>query len=99
MRHRGAQLQREGAGEEFIKMFVKILKDIQLRPDGFIFHRRGSRIELDTKNVMGKKQHALIYQQGEHYGTVGDCCEYITHARLLDLQRDGYVMIGERVGA
>jgi len=76
-----------------MKTQVRILRDIQLRRDGHVYTVRCSRVEYDTKRPTGKKLHYLLYQQGSHYGTVGDCCDMLTHAELLDLQRKGFVQI------
>lgn len=76
-----------------MKTAITILKDIQLRPNGQVFYRRSSRIDYDSKRPVDKKLHALIYQQGDRYGEVGDCCEYLTHAELLNLARTGFVRL------
>jgi len=76
-----------------MKSHVRILRDIQLRPHGHVYTVRCSRVELDTKRPTKKKLHALIHQQGSHYGTAGDCCDYLTHAELLDLQRKGFLHV------
>lgn len=70
---------------------VVILRDIQLWPNGHIFTKRCSSIEYDAKNPKAKKVHQLIYQQGDRYGTVGDCCEYLTHEKLLELEAAGHI--------
>lgn len=73
---------------------ILILRDIQLRKGGHIFTKKCSAIEYDAKRPVNKKLHQLVHQQGEHYGTVGDCCEYLTHAELMRLAATGYIEIG-----
>lgn len=72
---------------------VKILNDIQLRENGHIFTKNLSVIEYDSKRPRKNKTHLLIYQQGREYGTIGDCCEYLTHQELEMLSAAGYVQI------
>ena len=55
------------------------------------FPRHRSFIDYDAKRPIEKKQHQLIYQQGDHYGLVGDMCSNLTHEELLALERDGFV--------
>ena len=81
-----------------MKTTVTILKDIQLRKDSHVFHRRTAQIEYDSQSPRHKKLHQLIFQQGDHYGTIGDCCDYLTHDLLLDLERGGFVRINGRIG-
>jgi hypothetical protein len=80
-----------------MKTHVTILRDIQ-RPNGHTYYARSARVEYDRKRPVDKKEHLLIFQQGDRYGEVGDCCEYLTHAELLDLQRKGFLMISGRIG-
>jgi hypothetical protein len=80
-----------------MKTTVTILKDIQLRENSFVFHRRSARVVYDSSSTRSKKLHQLIFQQGDRYGEVGDCCDYITHDQLLELERTGFVRIGGRV--
>jgi hypothetical protein len=80
-----------------MKTQVCVLRDIQLRPNGHVYTLRCSRIEYDAKRKTEKKLHYLIHQQGSRYGTVGDSCDMLTHAELLNLQRKGFVqVIGRR---
>lgn len=72
---------------------VVILRDIQLHPDGHVFTKKCSRIEYDAKKPILKKLHQLVHQQGERYGTVGDCCEYLTHDQLRKLEESGHIRI------
>ena len=74
------------------KTTVMILRDIP-RGSYSVFIRHRSRIEYDAKNPIAKKNHQLIYQQGDHYGTVGDMCNYLTHDELLELEQQGYIRI------
>jgi hypothetical protein len=76
-----------------MKTTVTILKDIQMRANGHVFHRRSSEINYDSRLPRDKKLHQLLFQQGDYYGEVGDCCEYITHELLLELERGGFVRI------
>jgi hypothetical protein len=76
-----------------MKTSVRILRDIQLRRDGHVYTLACSRVDYDAKRPTEKKLHYLIHQQGSYYGTVGDCCDMLTHAELLDLQRKGFVQI------
>lgn len=72
---------------------VQILRDIK-RPDYRLpFYAHTVRIEYDAKAPRARKTHQLIYQQGPCYGTVGDCCDYLTHDELLELERQGFVRI------
>lgn len=80
-----------------MKTTVTILRDIQLRENSFVFYRRTARIEYDSQSPRNKKLHQLIFQQGDHYGNVGDCCDYLTHDQLLDLERAGFVRIDGRI--
>lgn len=68
-----------------------ILKDIT--PRGYLqpFIRHRSFIEYDTNRPRAKKAHALVYQQDDQYGTVGDRCAYLTHEELLELERTGFI--------
>ncbi len=75
---------------------VTILNDIQLRKDSHVFTKRVSVLNYDAKRPRAKKRHQLLYQQGERYGTVGDCCAYLTHAELEMLEASGYVRINRR---
>jgi hypothetical protein len=72
---------------------VIILRDFQVEEGGQVFTRKCSTIEYDTKRPTEKKWHHLVYQQGERYGTVGDCCEYLTDQQLHDLVFKGHVRI------
>jgi hypothetical protein len=77
-------------------MTVTILKDIQPCEGYSVFYRQSTRIEYDAKRRQDKKQHALIYQQGPQYGSIGDNCYFLTHDELLDLERRGFVRITGR---
>lgn len=37
-----------------MKIFVKVLKDIQLEPNGHVYTRRCSRVVYDSKNPVNK---------------------------------------------
>jgi hypothetical protein len=76
-----------------MKTTVTILKDIQMQPNAHIFRRRSSELNYDSKLPRAKKLHQLLFQQGDYYGEVGDCCEYITHEQLLELERTDFVRI------
>lgn len=67
-------------------MRVTILKDIPGRYQ--VYPKQLSGIHYDKR-----RGHQLYYQQGRSYGQVGDCCEYITHETLMELQETGYVRI------
>jgi hypothetical protein len=72
---------------------VEILKDIRRPHFTNPFFARTARIKYDAKAPRAKKQHALVFQQGNHYGLVGDCCDYLSHEELLELEREGAVRI------
>jgi len=72
---------------------ITILKDIQLRKGGHVYTRKVSALKYDANRAKAAKRHQLLYQQGEQYGTVGDCCDYLTHDQLLQLEADGYIHI------
>lgn len=83
-------------------MTVTLLRDIPYseirgRQSVTVFFKTRSKIEYDTKQPITKKRHALIYQQGPYYGTIGDCCDYLTHDELLDLERRGFISINGRI--
>lgn len=79
-----------------MKTSVEILKDIQLRENGFVFFRRSAHIRYDARSPRDRKLHTLLFQQGDGYGEAGDCCEYLTHGQLSDLERRGFVRIHGR---
>lgn len=71
---------------------------IQLKP----FHTRtfktswfpmGTRIILDKKRIITKKQHQITWQSGPQYGSVGDMTDYISHEELLELEQQGVIRI------
>lgn len=76
-------------------MKVELLTDIKTDDLG-VFYKSSSRIEYDAKSPTLHKLHALIYQQGPSYGSVGDKCSYLTHDRLLLLEAAGNVRIARR---
>ena len=78
-------------------MRVVILKDIKRPMYREPFYARSAHVEYDAKAPRGKKQHALVFQQSNHFGTVGDCCDYLIHEELLQLERDGFVCIETRI--
>lgn len=71
------------------KPTVTILRDIKRPGYTTPFYARTARIDFYS----AKKGHQIIYQQGPRYGSVGDCCDDLTHAELLELERDGFVRI------
>ena len=76
-----------------MKTVISILVDIH-RPDfSMPFYKQSSRLEYDAKSPTTKKLHMLTYQQGPHYGQVGDQCDYLTHDELLELERRNVVRI------
>ena len=73
---------------------VTQLKAIQLREGSFIFPIScQTKLILDKKSPSAKKEHQLIYQQGVNYGSVGDCCTYLTNDDLLKLEEKGMIKI------
>lgn len=52
-----------------------------------------TRLVLDKKNPANKKEHQFIYQQGSQYGTVGDCCVYLSNDDLFLLEEKGLISI------
>lgn len=73
---------------------VKQLKAIQLSEGRFIFPATcQTRLILDKKSPSNKKEHQLIYQQGSQYGSVGDCCAYLSNEDLLKLEAKGMIKI------
>lgn len=72
-------------------MRFEVLVDIVPPRWGTPFPRYRTTIEYDAKHPRAKKQHALIYQQRDQYGTVGDMCAYLTDEELLELERQGKV--------
>lgn len=73
---------------------VTQLKPIQLGEGRFIYpHNSRTKINLDRKRPSNKKEHQLIYQQGPNYGTVGDCCNYLSNEELLELEAKGMISI------
>lgn len=51
----------------------------------------GSRIVLDKKRDVPKKEHQLLWTSGETFGNLGDRCKYISHEELFELQRKGFI--------
>lgn len=74
---------------------VKQLKDIQLNQESFIFPLGlNTKIILDKKRPSNKKEHQLVYQQDlRSYGSIGDCCNYLSNKELLDLEKKGMIEI------
>lgn len=71
------------------KPTVTILRDIKRPGYTTPFYARTARIDFYSP----KEGHQIVYQQGPHYGLVGDRCDDLTHAELLELERDGFVRI------
>ena len=76
-----------------MKITVFVMKDIRLRPRGHLYFAHMSHVDYDAKSTVDKKMHVYYSQQGRYYGTVGDCCDYISHAKLIQLEADGVVKI------
>lgn len=74
-------------------MWVEIMQDIVRAEFSDPFWRRGSFIRYDAKSTRPKKQHALVYQQGRRFGSVGDRCDYLKHDELLELASRGLVRL------
>jgi hypothetical protein len=55
------------------------------------FPRYRTFIDYDSKRPIAKKQHQIVYQQRDQYGTVGDMCAGLSHEQLLELERQGAV--------
>jgi hypothetical protein len=53
----------------------------------------GTKIKLDKTNPVKRKQHCIIYQQGTHYGQVGDMCTYVSHQELFELAKRGDIVL------
>jgi len=68
-----------------------VKRDITPRGYSEPFIRHRSFIVYDAKRPIEKKQHQLVYQQGDQYGTVGDRCAYLNHEELLALESEGSV--------
>lgn len=79
-----------------MSIHVVILRDIRLQGWTEPFTKKCSAIEYDTKSATQSKLHRLTYQQGEQYGTIGDCCTYLTQPELEALAAAGYVKIVRR---
>lgn len=78
---------------------VRQLKPIQLEEGRFVFPLNScTKIILDKKRPSNKKIHELLHQQGSHYGTVGDCCTYLSNDELLSLEAKGMIAI-KKAGA
>jgi len=75
-----------------MKIRVQILRNIE-RPQMGTFYARSAHIEYDAKAPTAKKSHGIIFQQGDHYGSVGDKADYMSHAELLKLEEEGFVRI------
>jgi hypothetical protein len=73
---------------------MRFLVQRDITPRGYSepFIRHRSFIIYDAKRPTDKKEHQLIYQQGDRYGTVGDRCVNLGHEELLALERDGSVL-------
>jgi hypothetical protein len=69
-----------------------VQRDITPRGYSEPFIRHRSFIDYDARHPIPKKQHQLVYQQGDQYGMVGDRCTYLTHDELLALIADGSVL-------
>lgn len=73
---------------------VKKLKEIQVSEGSFIYPiSYKTKLILDKKRPSNKKEHQLIYQQGENYGEVGDCCTYLSNEDLFALEEKGMIQI------
>ena len=73
-------------------MKVQILRDITTKTCG-TFYARSAQIEYDARRPKAKKIHTIFFQQGNHYGLVGDKADHFTHDQLLQLERDSFVRI------
>lgn len=72
---------------------VTVLKDIRLTEGSFLYLNNGrTRIVVDRSRSK-YKEHELIYQQGQSYGTVGDCCNYLDDDDLEALEQRGLIQI------
>ena len=73
---------------------MRFLVQRDITPRGYSepFLRHRSFIVYDAKRSTAKKEHQIIYQQGDQYGTVGDRCASLGHEELLELERDGSVL-------
>jgi hypothetical protein len=78
---------------------MRILSVRQLKPivafgGGNVFPlTHQTKIILDKKSPASRKTHQLIFQQGSHYGTVGDFCTYLSNKDLLELEAKGVISI------
>jgi len=73
---------------------VKQLKPIQVDEDSFVFPLGSTtKIILDKTGPSINKTHQLLYQQGSHFGSVGDCCKYLDNSQLLHLENKGMIEI------
>ena len=50
-----------------------------------------SKIEIDKSYPVAKREHQVVFQQGNNYGTVGDRCYSISDAYLRQLDKEGYI--------
>lgn len=74
---------------------VTILKDIETKHCG-IFYARTAQIQYDARRPRARKLHSLYFQQGNHYGLVGDKAWTLTHDELLEMERQGFIRINRR---
>lgn len=78
------------------KKYPNVVSAIQLKPFGtksISQFPMGTKIILDKKSVIKKKEHQIVYQQGACYGSVGDMCDYVTHEQLFRLAESGAIKI------
>jgi hypothetical protein len=73
---------------------VKQVAPIQVTPNGFVYPlNTKTKLILDKKSPSKKKEHQLVYQQGICYGSVGDCCTYLSNDDLFALEAKGMILI------
>ena len=53
----------------------------------------GSKINLDKKKPIPKKEHQILWTIGETFGEVGDQCDYVSHAELFELHEKGFIRL------
>lgn len=74
---------------------VTILKPIVPKGWTSAFYPETARIDYVRRatSKLNRWSHQIVFQKGAHYGEVGDMAANITHAQLLDLEREGFVRI------
>jgi len=75
-----------------------VLRDIT--PPGWStpFPRHRTFVDYDARHPVAKKNHQLVYQQRDTYGTVGDMAVDVSHGELLELERNGAIQRVSRAG-